>query len=155
MPPCKSIGVGKIPSKRALLEELLRQRSYRVIDESAWTELRRDAGLSESYLKKNLRELGAPMSVLVDGVRQSTLPELEETLLALESEYQAGDRDRKRACRRQVIQARDHARFVLRSPRTTEQKKAEKEEMVLWMQTWLENPGAFPQWVAIRKRVTG
>jgi hypothetical protein len=145
--------VGRNPSKRALLEELLRERNYSVIDEAAWAELLRDAGVSESYLKKILREAGTPMSVLVDGVRQSTLDELERTLIAIEREYDAGGRERKKACRRQVIQARDHARFALRSPKASAEKKVLKEEMVLWMQTWLENPGAFLQWVAIRKRV--
>jgi len=27
-----------------------------------------------------------------------------------------------------------------------------KEEMVLWMLTWLENPGVFATWLELRKR---
>jgi hypothetical protein len=48
-----------------------------------------------------------------------------------------------------VITAKDHARLAMR--KTNEEKRALKEEMILWMLTWLENPGVFPIWVALRK----
>jgi hypothetical protein len=65
----------------------------------------------------------------------------------------AGNRQRARYCRRQVIGAKDRARFLARSPRTAPEKKAQKEEMAQWMLVWLENPEVFPAWVAARKRV--
>ena len=45
-----------------------------------------------------------------------------------------------------MIAAKDHARWAARNP----ERRAEKEEMVLWMLTWLENPPVFPQWAALR-----
>ncbi len=46
--------------------------------------------------------------------------------------------------RRLVIVAKDHARWASR-------KHPEKEEMLLWMTTWLENPAVFPGWVKLRR----
>jgi hypothetical protein len=34
---------------------------------------------------------------------------------------------------------------------TAESKEAQKEEMVLWLVTWLENPPLFPDWVRLRR----
>jgi len=64
----------------------------------------------------------------------------------------AGDRERARYCRRQVIAAKDRARFTARNPRTAPAKQAEKEQMVEWMLVWLENPEVFPAWVEARKK---
>lgn len=108
------------------------------------------APVSEAYLRRLLRESGAPLAPVVAGVRQGSLPELERSLLDLGEEYararEAGDKARERLCRRLVIEAKDHARWALRRGR------AEKEEMILWMLTWLENPGVFPAWVELRKK---
>lgn len=88
-------------------------------------------------------------------MRQDSFEELERTLVALEREYSAaviaGEHERARACRRAVIEAKDHARLVGRNPRTEPVKAAQKEEMMLWMLTWLENPAVFPAWLALRK----
>ena len=46
-----------------------------------------------------------------------------------------------------MIEAKDHARWAARNP----EKRAEKQEMALWMLTWLENPPLFPQWVKLRR----
>jgi hypothetical protein len=86
----------------------------------------------------------------VAGVRQDSLETLERSLLDIGEEYArarvAGDRARERLCRRLVIEAKDHAKWSFRRGR------AEKEEMVLWMLTWLENPGVFPAWVELRRK---
>jgi len=47
-----------------------------------------------------------------------------------------------------VIEAKDHARWAARSA----EKRAVKEEMAMWMLTWLENPPLFRDWVALRRR---
>ena len=64
----------------------------------------------------------------------------------------AGNRERARYCRRQVIGAKDRAKFLARDSRTPPEKKARKEEMAQWMLVWLENPEVFPPWVEARKR---
>ena len=103
--------------------------------------------VSARYLRRLLRESGLRLSPLVEGVRQDSFGELERTLLALEEEYRRGKRA---AARREVLTARQHAEWALR-------RKADpiKEEMLSWMRVWLQNPGVFPAWLEIRKRVLG
>ncbi|MGA3019330.1 MAG: hypothetical protein ABSF62_19570 [Bryobacteraceae bacterium] len=115
------------------------------------------APVSESYLRDLLRSTGLPFEQPYAGIRQHTFEELEQTLgemLAVYAEAAAAqDRARARYARRQVIAAKDRARFLTRSSRTPTEKKVQKEEMVQWMLVWLENPEVFPAWVAARKRV--
>ena len=101
------------------------------------------APVSESYLRKLLRESGVPLAAVIEGVRQSNLDELQTSLLALLEEYSARDAPGRQAIRRMVITAKDHARWAAR-------RKPEKEEMILWMTMWLENPPLFPDWVKLR-----
>jgi hypothetical protein len=114
------------------------------------------APVSEAHLRRLLRETGIPLAPLVGGIRQDSFENLERTLVEMEREYAAavasGDAARARACRRAVIAAKDHARFALRRPSLTEEQRAAKREMVLWLLTWLENPGVFAPWVELRKR---
>lgn len=115
------------------------------------------APVSEATLRRLLRETGVPLAPLVCGIRQDGFENLERTLLDMEREYAqataAGDVRRARACRRAAITAKDHARFALRRPKLTAGERAAKEEMVLWMLTWLENPGVFSIWLELRKKV--
>lgn len=80
----------------------------------------------------------------------------EASLLDLEREYgaarEAGDRPRAEDCRRAVRQAKDRLRMILRNPRLSAAKKAEKEELLRWFLVWLEDPLLFSHWLALRKR---
>lgn len=121
-----------------------------------WTDLLQHlAPVSESYLRELLRDTGLPFDQPFAGIRQHTPEELEQTLREMQQAYTdamaAGDRQRARYCRRQVIGAKDRARYVARSAKTSPEKKAEKEEMLHWMLVWLENPGVFEAWIAVRK----
>ena len=120
-----------------------------------WRELaKRLAPVSESYLRRLLRDSGVALHPSVEGVRQDSFEELERTLLALASEYSAalasGDRDRAGFCRRAVLAGKDHARLAAR--KAPPDHRADKEEMAAWMLVWLENPEAFPVWLRLRKR---
>jgi hypothetical protein len=120
------------------------------VGDTEWDELRRQlAPVSESYLRKLLRESGVPLASLVEGVRQETLEALESSLMRMLVEYEAGSRERRALVRKAVITAKDHARLAARK----EEVRAAKEEMILWMLTWLENPALFPDWLRIRKNV--
>lgn len=103
-----------------------------------------------SALRKLLLELSAELNInldpLVEGVRQDTFGSLERTLLALSDVYERHPAE----TRRLVITSKDHAKFAAK--RAEGESKTSKEEMILWMLTWLENPGLFPQWIALRKR---
>jgi len=117
-----------------------------MITASEWNDVARElAPVSESYLRDLLRSCDVALHPLIEGVRQDSFENLERTLLQLLAQYESGDPATKRTCRDLVIRAKDHARFAL-------PKKPEKEEMVLWMITWLENPAAFPVWLGLRKR---
>ena len=109
------------------------------------------APVSENYLRKLLRDCGVPLEPMVEGVRQATFPELESGLLRLLEEYQSSDPPRRMAVRRLVITAKEHARLAARNP----DKRLDKEEMILWLTTWLENPPVFSEWLSIRKGLLG
>ena len=121
--------------------------------------LDRFAPVSAGYLRRLLRAAGVPLAPMVEGIRQEDFESLERTLLAMEKEYgQArtqGHAARQLACRRAVIEAKDHARWSIRRPNAGPEKKAMKQEMVEWMLVWLDNPEVFPAWVRLRKRAAG
>jgi hypothetical protein len=138
-------------SKKAKLASLLRERAIDYIDETAFAEIATAlAPVSAGYLRGLLRESGVPLSAAVEGVNQSGFEDLERTLSALATVYASSDAMRRKALRDAVITAKDHAR--LSTQRAQDQQKQRKEEMVLWMRTWLENPLLFASWVALRKR---
>ncbi len=136
--------------KRTELERWLEGHAPAQIGEIEFEELRRAlAPVSESYLRKLLRDSGLPLAIMVEGVRQSSFDELEASLLKFLDEYERGDPARRAAVRRVVITAKDHARLAARNP----DKRPEKEEMLLWLLTWLENPPLFRDWVGLRRSV--
>jgi hypothetical protein len=142
-------------SKKRRLEEFLAERQPSRISEETWRELvALLAPISESYLRELLRRTNLPVAQPFGGVRQSSFEELEASLLEIEGVYAEamaqGDLARATACRRVVIQAKDRARLVSRTP----EKRKQKEEMVEWMLVWLENPGIFETWVELRRRRT-
>lgn len=113
------------------------------------------APISERYLRELVRGCGVALDPLVEGVRQDSFAELERTLTALADEYEAalrkGDRDRAKRCRQLVLASKDHTRLALRNQKLGPEKRAEKQEVLLWLNVWLEDPGLFPVWVSLRK----
>lgn len=127
------------------------------IDEAVWRHLLGSLkGISESYLRELLLSTGLPFEQPFAGIRQHSFEELEQSLREMLAVYEsaraAGDRARARYARRQVIAAKDRAKFLARNPRTPPDKSAIKLEMAQWMLVWLENPPVFPAWVEARKR---
>lgn len=135
-------------SKRAALQQWLAQHPGIQIGEPEYAEILSElAPISESYLRKLLRESGAPLSPVIAGVRQSDLDELESSLLMLLDEYERADSAKQSAIRKLVITAKDHARWATRRVSGA----SNKPEMILWMVTWLENPSVFRQWIQLRR----
>jgi len=146
-------------SVRQRLREYLAAENPSAVTEFVWADLlRRLAPVSESYLRELIRATGLPFEQPFAGIHQHTFDALEQSLrdmLAVYTEAMAaGNRERARYCRRQVIGAKDRARFLSQNPRTPPERQALKQEMVQWMLVWLENPEVFPTWVEVRKRVT-
>ena len=105
------------------------------------------APISDSHLRKLLRDSGARLSPMVAGVRQANFDDLEASLTALLDEYENGEARRRTAVRKLVITAKDHARWASKSNLAA----SNKPEMILWMLTWLENPPVFREWVKLRR----
>jgi len=140
------------------LREYLATRQPASITETVWRDLlHRLAPVSESYLRQLLWTAGLPFSLPYAGIRQHTFEELQESLLGMGRIYaeamDAADRERARYCRRQVIAAKDRAKFVAASAGAGPEKIAEKREMAQWMLVWLGDPAVFPAWLEARKRV--
>jgi len=136
--------------KRTELARWLEEQRPARIGETEFEALGRAlAPVSESYLRKLVRESGVPLDAMVEGVRQGSFDELEASLLRFQDEYERGDPARRAAVRRVVITSKEHARLAARNP----EKRTEKEEMILWMLTWLENPPLFADWVRLRRGV--
>jgi len=110
------------------------------------------APITEDYLRTLLRRSGVPLAVTVEGVRQGSFTELEDSLTQFTEVYKQSDRSARSALRRLAIRAKEHARLAARSKNVSPEKHAEKTEMILWLTTWLENPPLFPEWVQIRRR---
>jgi hypothetical protein len=147
-------------SVRQGLREYLAAENPPAVTEPVWGELlQRLAPVSESYLRELIRATGLPFEQPFAGIHQHTFEALEQSLRDMLAVYTeaiaAGKRDRARYCRRQVIGAKDRAKFLAHNPRTSPDKQAIKEEMVQWMLVWLENPEVFPAWVEVRKRALG
>jgi len=139
----------KNSSIKRRLREFLDERQPAEITEEVWRELLRHlAPVSESYLRDLLRATGLPIAQPYAGIRQHSLEELEQSLRGMLQVYTAavaaGNRERARYCRRQVIAAKDRAKFQAA-------KSPVKSEMAQWMLVWLENPQVFPAWVEARK----
>ena len=144
-------------SVKQQLRDYLAANQPAAISEAVWQSLLLHlAPVSESYLRDLLRDTGLPFDQPYAGIRQHTFDELEQSLRTMLQVYSdslaAGERDRARYCRRQVIAAKDRAKFLAATPRTTPEKRAQKEEMAQWMLVWLENPEVFPAWVEARKK---
>ena len=144
-------------TKRRLAEHLARRQAAH-ITEAVWLEARAElAPVSDSYLRDLLQATGIPFDQPWAGIRQHTFDELEGSLREMLDVYLAAqtgaERERARYARRQVIAAKDRAKFASRNPRTSPEKRKLKEEMAQWMLVWLENPEVFPAWVEARKRL--
>ena len=157
MRPWTGITVGSTSSHKQRLREYLAAAQPAVIDEAVWKDLlAKLTPVSESYLRELLRDTGLPFEQPYAGIRQHTFEELEQSLDEMLRVYAdaktAGDRERARYCRRQVIAAKDRAKFLGHAAKTLPEKRTQKEEMAQWMLVWLENPEVFPAWVEARKR---
>src|SRR5665213_2811149 len=103
--------------KSAELARWLEEHRPPRIGEAEFQQLRAAlAPVSESYLRRLLRDCGVPLDATVEGVRQAAFDDLETSLLKLLEEYEPGDPTHRMAVRRLVITAKDHARLAARNP---------------------------------------
>jgi len=132
-------------SKKAILNRLIEPLER--IDEVIWEQLKSELEpISDAYLRKLLRATGRPLSPWVEGVNTASLNDAERTLRALGEAYEiAVDRKRIRAV---VLESKQHVRWRMQRP----DPPPEKQEILLWLSTWLENPLLFSDWIVLRRR---
>jgi hypothetical protein len=135
-------------SRRSQLSRWIAENQPALVDSVVLERIRTDIGpVSDSYLRQMVKASGVALSAEVEGVSTSSLEEAERTLLALCACYAEG----QHAVRALVIEARKRLRWALERAPDAE-KGGRRTEMMLWTLTWLENPLAFPAWLALRKR---
>jgi hypothetical protein len=141
------------PRRRKLAEYLARTHPA-LISATEWNELRTElAPVPDRALRQLLRDCGVPLSPEIDGIRQDSFIDLERTLMAMLADYERSDSRHKQLCRNLVITAKDHARLAAQRLPENDPRRRAKEEMMLWMLTWLENPGVFAAWLDLRKKM--
>ena len=101
-------------------------------------------GASANYLRRLLRGTGIGLHPLVEGVRQDRLENLCRTLSALSDIYDTEPK-RSRAC---VLESKRHAHILLvKNP-----ADAWRKQVLLHLNTWLENPSIYPVWSRLQKQ---
>jgi hypothetical protein len=133
------------------IHDWLEAHKPEVVDRAAAEAIRRDAGeVSDQTFRHALMESGYPLDPLVEGVNQSTLEDLARTLLALAAIYETAAKDERMEMRAMAMESKRHARFAAANRRLDEARRQEKEEMLLWIATWIENPPLFAGWLNLR-----
>ena len=134
--------------KRERVRRWLDQQAGAAVDGEAFRALRAElAPISAAYLRRLLEQAGAVMTAEVEGVRLDGFENLERSLTHLATLYEAG----QPGVRAVVLEAKQRARWASRQAKDA-RRRAEKEEMARWLLVWLENPGIFPVWVALKRK---
>jgi len=138
-------------TKKCRLRALLQERAPERIDEPLFSQLEAALSpISRDYLRQLLRVSDYPLDAWVRGVSLHSAQDLRDSLLAFAGLYTATeDHERRRAIRAEVIDAKTRLRALI--ARTAEPAhKAEREDMLLHVMTWLENPEVFDLWVRLK-----
>jgi len=86
----------------------------------------------------------------------STLEEAEMCLVRLDELMRKFEAEKEHAARERVFEiarlGRRRAEMIARNHKVQDQKRAEKAEIGRWFAVWLETPGAFFDWLEVRKQ---
>jgi hypothetical protein len=86
----------------------------------------------------------------------STLEEAEMCLIRLDELVRKFRAENVRAEVKRALEVarlgRRRAEMIARNPRVDARKREEKQEIVQWFRIWLETPGAFFDWLEVRKQ---
>lgn len=101
-------------------------------------------GASPNYLKRLLREQSIPLHPLIEGVRQDNLHNLTRTLTSLSELYSP----LPAPARAVVLESKAHTKLLLlRNP-----QDPWRNQVLLHLNTWLENPAIYPIWSQLQMR---
>ncbi|MCZ2154618.1 MAG: hypothetical protein LC114_12065 [Bryobacterales bacterium] len=137
------------------MADLAVRRGWAVVDLNAWGEFQREfPSVAQNTLRHDLFDTGLPLDPLVEGVRFDTIEDFHRSLTALAARHRANLEQQPgqpmTTARSRVLEGRRKAELALRNPRLTAEKRAAMQEKFLWLRTWLENPGLFEGWAALR-----
>lgn len=86
----------------------------------------------------------------------ATLDEAEMCLVRLDELLRKFQAEGESAAAERVLEVarlgRRRAEMIARNPKVDAQKRAEKEEVMQWFRVWLDTPGAFFDWLELRKQ---
>lgn len=95
------------------------------------------------------------LQALTDILAFSTFAEAEETIRKLENlclKYRAlSDKKGVEYCRQIALLGRRRAELISRNQKVSPKKRLQKQEIANWFRIWLETPGLFADWLAMRK----
>jgi hypothetical protein len=85
----------------------------------------------------------------------ATLEDAEMCIMRLDELYRKFQEEKERAAAERVLEVarmgRRRAEMIARNHKVESEKRAEKEEIMMWFKVWLETPDAFFDWLEARK----
>lgn len=157
------------PSLASVISEFLATEPAGVIGPKELVKLRRavvqargrtppDAALVDRLISAGAnvaRPLGGIPPGLAERVRTRSLAEAADSLEEMAAIYsqarEAGDAIAQADCRRAVMRGKERVKLTLGRKNLSVEKREEKREILAWYLSWLENPGLFPDWLAVRR----
>jgi len=133
-------------TKKERILQYAAARGWTLIGDAEWKELHTSL---PDIADDTFRSAGLPVAQPWLGVTQHSMEELESSLIDLARIYEMR-RDLRSWCRKQVIRAKDRARWLSR--KQLSRKHQSKAEMVEWMLVWLGDPSMFEAWAVGVKR---
>jgi hypothetical protein len=130
-------------TKKQRLLDFAAARGWARIGESEWNELRRalpDVSVSV------IRQAGLPIDPPWSGVGQHTFEELENSLCEFSAVYESRP-DLRQFCRKEVIAAKDRAKWLSFRETVEAETRKRKAVMAERMLVWLGDPAIFPAWI--------
>lgn len=161
----------KAPTIRGAVREYLEIHEPEVIDREAFQRIRQYATAASQRPKPPSRDyildilLGTDIAVdraiggipvdLRGTVRTEDREHAKRSLVALAAEYSKSlDAVRRGDVRRAVLRTKNHLKLALARPMSPEKLEV-KQEIFEWLLVWLENPGVFEAWLAVREIRSG
>jgi hypothetical protein len=114
-----------------------------------------EAGMRVVWSTKSDTE-GRYEEEFADLLHFSTFTEAEMCLVRLDELLQKFTAESERAAAERVLEVgrlgRRRAEMISRNPKVEPAKREQKEEVAHWFAIWLETPGAFFDWLEVRKQ---
>jgi hypothetical protein len=115
-----------------------------LVTPAIFEQLLKQTNSTPGYLKRLLRNQPIPLHPLIEGIRQADLDNLVRTLTNLSQIYESEPAPARAA----VLESKTHTQILIaRNPQDPWRK-----QVLLHLNTWLENPQIYPLWVALQKR---